>query len=313
MIAQPPSPLYLITEHPGIAAGIRLYIKRDDLLHPVISGNKWRKLEPVIRLIQERQYAGILSYGGPFSNHLQAVAAAGKMFDFATTGVLRGSSADLNNPTLAAAAAHGMLLIAVSKPDYDRRQLELQQAMQQRFPEYYHLPEGGSTPAARENCRRISAEILEQLPKNTGRKLVVCVPAGTGCTAAGVVDGLGDAGSTWIFPTVNFGLDKSAFPAQRMDAIKGPDFDFINDYTFGGFAVHRPPLIAFVRSFQKQTGILLDPIYTSKMMFGIFDLLEKGAFAANSMVVAVHTGGLQGWAGFRQRFGIDPDIWTGSA
>ncbi|MEO6037729.1 MAG: pyridoxal-phosphate dependent enzyme [Saprospiraceae bacterium] len=305
MIARSPSPVQLVPNHPGIDAGIALYLKRDDLLHPTVSGNKWRKLEPIIQLIQNQHYMGLLSYGGPFSNHLQAVAAAGRAYGFPTVGVVRGKAADLSNPTLAQARLDGMQLLPVTKQDYDRwKDAGAKNELAAQFPAYYHLPEGGATPGAAENCRLIAEEIQEQLSADRRTQLVVCVPAGTGCTAAGLVAGLGSSGDTLVFPAVNYGVDESSIRHFL------PDFPesacrFIRDYTFGGFAVYRPELIDFVGRFQAQTGVLLDPIYTAKMMFGIYDLLGKGAFEPGSVVVALHTGGLQGWAGFRERFGMD--------
>ncbi len=304
--------LHLLPDHPGRSAGITVYFKRDDLLHPTVPGNKWRKLEPVVQLIQNQQYAGILTYGGPFSNHLQAVAAAGQAYGFPTVGVVRGLAADLSNPTLAAAQAGGMELFPVTKQEYDGQENSpWKQELTNKFPGYYHLPEGGATPDAVTNCQRIAREILEQLPSEKLRSLIVGVPAGTGCTAAGVIAGLAAAGKTRVFPAVNYGVNEATIldflPDVKLST--APDFQIIRDYTFGGFASPDPLLMDFVRSFQAQTGILLDPIYTSKMMFGVYDLLAKGAFPAGSTVVALHTGGLQGWAGFRQRFGIDPDRW----
>ncbi|MEO6758004.1 MAG: 1-aminocyclopropane-1-carboxylate deaminase/D-cysteine desulfhydrase, partial [Saprospiraceae bacterium] len=113
MTASLSSPLQLITDHPGTGIGIRLYVKRDDLLHPTVSGNKWRKLEPVVQLINGQQFTGILTFGGPYSNHLQAVAAAGKNYNFPTVGLVRGTAADQANPTLAQAQADGMQLCPI--------------------------------------------------------------------------------------------------------------------------------------------------------------------------------------------------------
>ncbi len=295
-----------IADHPGRNAGIALYLKRDDLLHPAVQGTKWRKLEPVVQLVQNQQYAGVLTYGGPFSNHLQAVAAAGQFYDFPTVGVVRGLAADLSNPTLTFAQDSGMEIIPVTKREYDLGENGPRlRAIAAQFPSYFALPEGGATHLAVDNCRRIAGEIQQQLPIAQQRSLVVCVPAGTGCTAAGMIAGLGHAGKTWIFPAVNYGVDEAIIKKYLFDyqLLVLRNFRFVRDYTFGGFAVYRPELIEFVRTFRLRTGILLDPIYTSKLMFGVFDLLAKGHFAPGSTVVALHTGGLQGWDGFRQRFG----------
>jgi len=303
-----PSPLTFIAEHPGKDAGITLYLKRDDLLHPSIQGNKWRKLEPVIVLLQQGNFDGMLTYGGPFSNHIHAVAAAGKAFHFPTVAVIRGLSADMSNPTMAYTHACGMQLIPVTKKDYDAGTAStvIQQILTE-YPNYFQLPEGGATREAVESCAVIAQEILEQTPDLAPEKRFIAIPAGTGATAAGVIGGLGDAGTVLVFPAAPHGVSEHSIRFRVEEIFGGiaPPFHFKTEYIFGEFAAFQPELIEFVREFQSQTGILLDPIYTAKMMWGIFELLENGRFPEGSVITAVHTGGLQGWDGFRQRFGID--------
>lgn len=303
--SHPPSPLTPVNHHPGASARISLFLKRDDLLHPAIHGNKWRKLEPLLPLIQQGDYTGILTFGGPFSNHIHAVAAAGRLYGFPTAAIVRGQAADLSNPTLAFARARGMQIFPVSKRDYDTG---LESATVREiiadFPDYFHLPEGGSTPAAARNCVRISGEILEQLDMQTGAPLFIAVPAGTGCTAAGVIAGLGDAGMALVFPAAPYGVDETSIRARITELLPGtaPDFKVIADYCRDGFAAYRPEWIDFALDFYLENNILLDPLYTVKMMYGLFDLLSKGNFPIGSIVVAVHTGGLQAWAGFSSRY-----------
>ncbi len=299
------SPLTPIRYHPGTAAHISLYLKRDDLLHPAIHGNKWRKLEPLLPLIQQGEYTGILTFGGPLSNHVHAVAAAGRLYGFPAAAIVRGQAADLSNPTLTFARSCGMQIFPVSKKDYDKG---ADSAAIRRiiadFPGYYPLPEGGSTPAAARNCMRISKEILNQISQKTGDPLFVAVPAGTGCTAAGVIAGLGDAGTALVFPAAPYGVDEASVRARIADIVPGraPDFRVIAGYCQDGFAAYRPEWIDFAVAFYLENGVLLDPIYTLKTMYGLFDLLGKGYFPAGSTVVAVHTGGLQAWAGFSRRY-----------
>lgn len=303
-----PSPLSLIPDHPGDNAGITLYLKRDDLLHPSIQGNKWRKLEPVIRLMQQEKHSGILTYGGPFSNHIHAVAAAGKAYRFPTVAVIRGLSADFSNPTLAYAHSCGMQLIPVTKQDYDAgAESPVLRKIIEPFADYFQLPEGGATTGAIESCSLIATEIIAQTPEAVPENRFVALPAGTGTTAAGVIGGLGKYGKAIIFPAAPHGVSENSI-RSRISEVFGeniPDFEFRTDFIFGEFASFYPELIEFVRVFHSQTGILLDPIYTAKMMWGIFDMLERGMFPDGSVVTAVHTGGLQGWDGFRQRFGVD--------
>ncbi len=314
----PISPLEAIAEHPGKEAGICLFVKRDDLLHPDIQGNKWRKLAPVLAKIKETHPGGIITFGGPFSNHLQAVAAAGRVFDIPTFGIVRGKHADSNNPTLRAAWHNGMMLFPVSKQEYDACKHRGEELISPEFPQYYILPEGGATDLAVESCTAIAREITAQLYQHNPNlqpptPLYICTPAGTGCTAAGLVDGLKfKTGKVLVFPVVNKDFDSKTIlkllaEARLRSLAEMAElerrFSIIRDYEFGGFAKKHPPVLDFVRSFKEQTGILLDPIYTAKMMFGIFDMLVKGDFLPGSTVVAVHTGGLQGWEGFNERYG----------
>lgn len=296
----PPSPLQLLPEHPGADAGIRLYVKRDELLHPVVQGNKWRKLAPVLPVVEADFPGGIVTFGGPFSNHLQAVAAAGRAFGIATTGIVRGQHADPGNPTLSAARADGMTLRLIAKKDYDALKND-PETLRRDYPGACILPEGGATRQAAENCAAISREIIEQLTLPDEAPLFICTPAGTGCTAAGVVQGFGErAGQVLVFPVVNHGFDAAQIlrflPENASEFV--PRFRIIPDYEFGGFAKQHPVLLDFVERFHQTTGILPDPVYTAKMFFGVFDLLSRGFFPPESTVVMLHTGGLQGWAGF---------------
>ena len=299
------SPLTLIHHHPGTSAQISLCLKRDDLLHPAIHGNKWRKLEPLITELQKGAYTGILTFGGPFSNHIHAVAAAGRLYGFSTAAIVRGQAADLSNPTLAFARSRGMQIFPVSKKDYDARtESAAVRGIKADFPGYFHLPEGGSTAAAAHNCMHISQEIIRQINPENGGLLFVAVPAGTGCTAAGVIAGLGDAGTVLVFPAAPYGVDEASIRERIAEILPrpAPDFKVIADYCRDGFAAFWPEWIDFAAEFYLENVVLLDPVYTVKMMYGLFDLLTKGFFPPGSTVVAVHTGGLQGWEGYHQRY-----------
>ncbi len=300
----PISPLQLIAEHPGLRRGISLYLKRDDLLNPLIQGSKARKLAAVIPLVQAAYPGGIATFGGAFSNHLHAVAAAGRIFDFPTIGVLRGEHLDLQNPTLRFCQENGMQLVPISKKQYDLDKKEGFESLKARFPSTYILPEGGNIPAAVEACKAISEEIMTQLPPAFREQpFYCCVPAGTGCTAAGVLGGI-QGGQVVVFPVSShdFGPE-TILNLLPEGAAMAPKLRLVHDYNLGGFAKFHSPVMAFVRAFHAATNILLDPVYTAKMLFGVFDMLAKGDFADNSTVVVLHTGGLQGWAGFEARYG----------
>lgn len=310
------SPLEHIAEHPGKAQGISLFIKRDDLLHPEICGSKWRKLAAVLPIVKKSYRGGVITFGGPFSNHLHAVATAGRIFGIYTFGIVRGKHADLENPTLRACRDSGMMLFPTPKAEYDACKDRGDELLGRGFPHYYILPEGGKTPQAIEACANIPWEVATQLvqqnPKIAQGPLYLCVPAGTGCTAAGIVAGLAPNSHALVFPVNSHDFDKDMLLRMiaKTDLRDIPPwfeleqrFSLVHDYTFGGFAKLHPPVIDFVRSFLRQTNILLDPIYTAKMFFGVFDMLAKGYFAPGSTIVVLHTGGSQGWEGFKARYG----------
>ena len=302
------SPLQHIPEHPGNRQGISLFIKRDDLLHPEIQGSKGRKLAALLPQIKQAHPAGLVTFGGAFSNHLHAVAVAGRIVDLPTVGILRGEHADLQNPTLRFCQENGMRLHRMPKTQYDACKNQDSPLLNSLFPHCFLLPEGGNMQEAITACAAISREIAEQLPTTAaGQKHYLCTPAGTGCTAAGMIAGLtGSDSQVLVFPVSSHGFDQETILQLLPDrATMEQRFSIVHEYSFGGFAKHHPPTMEFVRSFFTQTNILLDPIYTAKMLFGVFDMLAKGQFESGSTVVALHTGGLQGWDGFAARYGID--------
>jgi 1-aminocyclopropane-1-carboxylate deaminase len=289
------TPLQQVDWPTATATGVRLLVKRDDLIHPTVQGNKWRKLKPLF----EQPLNGIITFGGAYSNHLHAVALAGQAIGFSTVGLVRGTAVNVNNATLLAAAAAGMILHPIPKSVYDRgfSATEVQDLVAQ-YPGFIYLPEGGATPQALHSCRAIGTEIRDQLSPWPGQ-VFVAIPAGTGCTAAGTVAGLGGMAHTLVFPAAQFEVGQSL-----LDTVDQTHFSLVDKFMFGGFARHVPELIDFAKRFYQQTGILPDPIYTTKMLYGLDQLLQQGFFPNGSTVVAVHTGGLQGWAGFRERFGV---------
>jgi 1-aminocyclopropane-1-carboxylate deaminase/D-cysteine desulfhydrase-like pyridoxal-dependent ACC family enzyme len=303
----PISPLQKIPNHPGSEQGITLFIKRDDLLHPEIEGSKGRKLAAVLPLIKASYPGGLVTFGGAFSNHLHAVATAGRIFGIPTIGLLRGEFVDLNNPTLLYCQENGMTLQPMPRAKYDVLKNQAHKGVIDTFPNCYILPEGGNTPAAVSACMAIPKEIESQLPpENVDSPLYLCVPAGTGCTAAGLVAGLSRKADrqVYIFPVSSQDLDEDAIRRLLPEASRQEHrFTLIQDYAFGGFAKFHSPVLAFVKQFFTATKILPDPIYTAKMLYGVYDMLAKGVFPKHSSVVVLHTGGLQGWVGFEARYG----------
>ncbi|WP_229311407.1 1-aminocyclopropane-1-carboxylate deaminase/D-cysteine desulfhydrase [Larkinella rosea] len=262
---------------------LQLYLKRDDELHPTISGNKWRKLKYNLAEARRLGYQTLLTYGGAYSNHIYAVAAAGSEYGFSTIGIIRGEDhRERDNPTLAFARAQGMHLHFVTRQQFrNRSDAVFQQDIRQRFGTFYELPEGGTNELAIRGTAEIIPEILTQLEGEIPD--FVCCPVGTGGTLAG--------------------LEKTAPPGVKIlgfSSLKGYNSEpnsraqVLTEYHFGGYAKTTPALIAFIRDFEKKNQVRLEQVYTGKMLFGIFDLARKGVFLSDTKVVAIHTGGLQG-------------------
>jgi len=298
MLSEKNSPLQ---EIPFPNGRIRLFIKRDDLLHPQISGNKWRKLKYNLVEMKRQKKSTLLTFGGAFSNHIAAVAAAGKVYNFNTIGIIRGEELKADNATLSFAKANGMTLKFISRTDYRRKDnAAFLKELEEEFGNFYALPEGGTNCFALPGC----AEIIEEIDKEI-KADYYSVACGTGGTISGMITGLEQG------EVLGFSALKGDFLRRETAGLLTncrPDFSPKNytintDYHFGGYAKFKPELITFINDFRKKYDIQLDPIYTGKMFFGIFDLAEKGYFAEGSTVVAVHTGGLQGIEGFNARYG----------
>lgn len=280
--------------------GHRLYLKRDDLLHPEVQGNKWRKLGPLLARAHEVKH-GVLSFGGPYSNHLHALAAAGRIFGFQTAAVIRGTHVTADNPTLAFAASSGMKLFPVSKADYERLKMTDTRSVahflgNEWLSGYEWLPEGGDSPDAVQSCAAISKEIIDQLDSPDPGHLYICVPAGTGCTAAGIIAGAAGWGNVLVFPAAPYGVDRPGIDARIRNAgfDKQAPYEIVYPSSPLKFAEVTPEITGFVKKFAERYGIALDWIYNGKMMFHLAELVKSGYFPAGSRIVAVHTGGLQG-------------------
>jgi 1-aminocyclopropane-1-carboxylate deaminase/D-cysteine desulfhydrase-like pyridoxal-dependent ACC family enzyme len=279
-------------------SGIRLLIKRDDLIHEHISGNKWRKLKYNLRAAAEQNHHTLLTFGGAYSNHIAATAFAAQKAGFSSIGVIRGDD-DPTNPTLKYARACGMRLHFVSREDYRRKtEDDFIDELEQRFGQFFMIPEGGANGLGVQGC----AEILPETEEGFD---VVCCAAGTGTTLAGLALTLRQDQKLLGFPALKGGefLTGEVERLVHESNLKHGtlNLELITDYHFGGYAKVKPELLAFISGFQERTGIPLDPIYTGKMMYGIYDLIGKGHFAEGTTILSVHTGGLQGWLGMHHR------------
>jgi len=261
-------------------------LKRDDLIHPDISGNKWRKLKFNLLDAAASGQNTLLTFGGAYSNHIRAVAAAGHHFGFETVGIIRGEEHLPLNPTLDFAVRHGMTIDYLDRATYRQKtESAVVERLHRRFGDFFLLPEGGSNAAAVRGAAEISAE----LPPDYD---VVCCPCGTGGTLAGLSAGL-PAGKLAVGFAALKGAGFLVDEVTRLQWEYGTVTDNWNielGYHFGGFARRKPALDAFIADFRQRHSIDLEWVYVAKMLYGVFDLVERGRFAAGTTIVPVVTG-----------------------
>lgn len=263
-------------------------------MHPEVSGNKFRKLKYNLIEARRQGYSVLLTFGGAFSNHIAAVAAAGRLFGFQTIGVVRGEElADTTtyNPTLETAVANGMRLHFVPRGQYRfKAESDFLKELEHRFGAFYLIPEGGTNALAVKGC----AEILTTQDASYD---YICCPVGTGGTVAGII-----SSAQQCQQVLGFAALKGNFLRPEIcKFVNATNWQLIADYHFGGYAKVDSGLVAFINDFSHKYGVLLDPVYTGKMMFGVMDMIGKDFFPDGSRILAIHTGGLQGIAGVNNK------------
>jgi 1-aminocyclopropane-1-carboxylate deaminase len=299
LIHPTPSPLQVLPRSDWEARGLRVWIKRDDLLAPApddpFCGNKWRKLQHnLVDALTEPPTPTFLSFGGAYSNHIAALASAGRHFGLSTIGVIRGEA--VSNPTLDRAHADGMHLHFIDRTAYrQKNNVEFQEELRQRFGgNLQFIPEGGSDIWAFAGCMELASELLTQLAEPPTHVLLAC---GTGGTLAGLSAGLS------TIPTEVYGISvlKGSFLTEAIRQLfeeSGVDdphnWQVLHDFHHGGYAKRPPALIEFIHRFYREFGIRLDPIYTGKAAWALEQLITEDFFPAGSRIVMIHTGGLQG-------------------
>ena len=277
---------------------ISFYIKREDLNHPYISGNKWHKLKYNIQEAKKLGKDTLLTFGGAYSNHIYAVAAAGKIFKLNTIGIIRGEEHLPLNPTLSFASENGMEIHYLDRISYrNKNSARVLNTLYKKFGDFYLLPEGGTNDLAVKGC----SEIINKINIDFD---YICCPCGTGGTLAGLVSGLerksfalGFAvlkGASFLKENVN-----NLLKNQGNTSLKNWDVNL--DYHFGGYAKFTRELSNFIEKFKSSTEIPIEPIYTGKMLYGIYDLAKNGYFRNGSTIISVHTGGLQGLKGLETK------------
>lgn len=281
----------------------KIAMLRLDRLHPEISGNKWFKLKYNLEAARQENKNTILTFGGAWSNHIAATAAACDLLGFHGIGIIRGQN--INTDTLVRAEHHGMQLHFISREQYRRKDdPEFLSSLSAKYDNPYIIPEGGNNLLGIKGCKEIPLFYREEEYTH------ICCPVGTGTTLAGLMEYYGEGArpapatspACVGFPALkNAGYLKEKIADNLPDTWNHGQLDLVMDYHFGGFAKKTPELIAFIKNFYTQHHILLDFVYTAKMMYGITDLLQKGYFPPGSRILAIHTGGLQG----NRSLGID--------
>lgn len=274
---------------------IELSVLREDEIHPAISGNKFRKLKYNLAEFSTGNFDSILTFGGAFSNHIYAVAAAGKEFGIKTTGIIRGEELAEkmdSNPTLTFAKNCGMKLKFISRNDYrNKENQDFLNELKSEFGNFYLLPEGGTNDLAVKGCEEI-------LGNHTSEFDFICCPVGTGGTVSGLVNSATNHQNILGFPV----LKNAEFLENEIKNLTNRlNWKLIFDFHFGGYAKVNEELLDFINGFRNHFDVNLEPVYTGKMMFGILKLIEQNYFPENSKILAVHTGGLQGLEGMNQK------------
>ena len=278
---------------------VELFIKREDLIHPFVSGNKFRKLKYNLLEAKKLKKKALLTFGGAYSNHVVATAVAGKLAGFKTFGIIRGDELTKNlkqtleeNATLREAHENGMKLQFVTREQYRQKSsFGFIEKMKNKWGDFYLIPEGGTNCLAVDGCEEI---LIDEDSKFD----YICSAVGTGGTISGLINSSKKHQKIIGFPAL-----KGNFLSEEIRKFisRKKNWSLQKAYHFGGYAKHTEELIDFINTFKEETGVLLDPVYTGKMLFGILDLVKKDTFAEGSKILAVHTGGIQGIAGFNQK------------
>ncbi|MCD6018079.1 MAG: 1-aminocyclopropane-carboxylate deaminase [Bacteroidetes bacterium] len=270
--------------------GYRIGVLRLDLIHPEISGNKWFKLRYNLEQAKKENKDTIITFGGAFSNHIAATAVACKLEDLKSIGIIRGEETSANNPTLSLAKQNGMELLFVSRDEYSQKtDGGYLQRLRYMYPEAFVVPEGGDNRLGQKGCEEILTEEM------SGYATIFCA-YGTGTTFKG--------------------LTKSLLPSQQLIAVNvlkyearvsEPQTSILNEYHFGGYAKHTDVLLDFKSWFENEYQISLDYVYTSKLFFAVFDLINQNKFNKEEKILIIHSGGLQGNKGYEERYNLKPN------
>ncbi|WP_339752243.1 1-aminocyclopropane-1-carboxylate deaminase/D-cysteine desulfhydrase [Algoriphagus aquimarinus] len=300
MLLPNPAPIQFLAHSILEEKGIELAVKRLDLVHPEVSGNKFFKLKYNLEKAKKEGKNKILTFGGAFSNHIYATAEAAKAENIEAIGIIRGERTEPLNATLLHAENLGMRLHFIDRNSYrNKSQPQFLATLQKKFGDFYLIPEGGTNELAIEGTK----EILDSDDLHFSH---VCSSIGTGGTFCGLYSSLSENQKLLGFSSLKgeFIHKEIAELLQKNQLNSQGLYEIFTTYHYGGYAKHTQELIDFIWWFYESFGIVLDPIYTGKMAFGIWDLIKNDYFFYSSKILMIHSGGLQGNTGFTQMTGI---------
>jgi len=284
-----------------LESNIQFDLLRLDTIHPLVNGNKWFKLKLNLQQALDDHHHTLLSFGGAYSNHIRALAAASSMLKIKSIGVIRGERTLPLNPVLQFAHDNDMKLHFVSRANYKLKHTpEFIEVLKEQFGDFYLIPEGGSNELGVKGCE----DILDYLdhsadPEDKGRNCYLAVACGTGATLAGLIRGVARKGlgidimGVAVLKGAGY-LEKevSSWLVGDLQEASYPNWNIELDYHCGGYAKHNPALLSFIERFERVNQVSIEPVYTGKLLAGIYDLIENGLIPAGSQVIAIHTGGV---------------------
>jgi len=304
-----PSPLQRVLIDEFDEKNIELYVKRDDLIHPEVSGNKWRKLKFNIEQARFKGKDRIITFGGAHSNHITAAAKAAEIYGLESIGIIRGEDADFSNETLSFARSCGMKLIAVSRSEYRNAETwDYKELLKTKFQNFYLIPQGGANFYGVNGCIDIISEIEAEINPDA-----IYVSCGTATTLSGMILGNKNQrqlygvsalkGGEFLLTDIRKNL-MEVYSDEETVKYTLEHVSLLTDYHFGGFAKLNTELIEFMRNFYRQSGIKLDPIYTAKTFYAMLDKVRSKHNKEPEKWVLIHTGGLQGIPAMEKKLGI---------
>ena len=272
---------------------IELFVKRDDLIHNIISGNKWRKLKYNFQEASDRGFSTILSFGGAYSNHLHALSYAAKIMGFSSIGVVRGNESRTLNSTLSYCRKNNMKLFFLDRLNYQKNKYNNQLLMdiQKTYGDFYVIPEGGNNDFGVMGCQEIVKEISFDFD-------FFCCAVGTGCTSSGIIRSLNNKSHFLGFAPFPKVIEQKKSILKYCPSVLYNNWSVLPDKNFGGYGKINNNLIKFIRQFNLENHIKLDVIYMGKLFYNLYELIQNNFFDKKTRIIVLHSGGLQGVNGF---------------